>query len=453
MDAAARGVRVLSRLAASMQISEYDDLAQIGAGAQGTTYRARHRESGDIVALKRLELRGLSEWKPVERFEREAKVLRSLSHPGVVRFIDAFEAGDEPAFFIVSEFVEGPTLGALIAQGHRWDEEAATGLLQALLETLAYLHGLSPRVVHRDLKPGNVVMTDGAHPVLIDFGSVSDVGGRTDGGLTLAGTVGYMAPEQAMGAVDPRSDLFALGATVVHALTHVHPSELPRDGLRFDLGSRLGCSQRLRGILERLLEPDPSARFQTASEALAAIRDDAPKQPAAKRALAVRSPSSLVPAAPRAITPALRETISLQRTFSSLSKLQRLPYVMLAAGGSWAAIFLLSSVSTFGPILGMVSFILFILGGLVWLRRSVLQAYATGEDVLGEVEGITNHQGAYIVKFGYNVGGERLQGKFVSRDMIAVRDVSRGDPVHVFYKPGSPRRVVALLPAELEPDS
>ena len=150
----------------------------------------------------------------------------------------------------------------------------------ALLTTLAYLHGLSPPVIHRDIKPANVMLRLDGRPVLVDFGAVGDWTTRVGhGSLTVAGTVGYMAPEQAMGAAGPASDLFALGATMVHALTHCHPADLPRRGLRLLFHDRLGCSADLVAVLEKLVAPDVSERYASAAMALAGSA--APRQAAA----------------------------------------------------------------------------------------------------------------------------------------------------------------------------
>jgi hypothetical protein len=113
---------------------------------------------------------------------------------------------------------------------------------------------------------------DGA-PVLVDFGAVRDWATRTgQGSLTVVGTPGYIAPEQAMGTAVPASDVFALGATMIHALTHCHPTELPRQGLRLMFADRLGCSRAMVAILERMVEPDLTDRYASASEVIADLQ-------------------------------------------------------------------------------------------------------------------------------------------------------------------------------------
>ena len=434
-----------------MRLDDYEDLEQIGAGTFGVTYRARDRESGDLVALKMLAVRDLEGWKPLERFEREAKVLRSLKqkHPGVVRFIDAFEADEEesPKFFIVSEFVEGPTLAELIAKGHRWDESVVTQLLESLLETLEYLHGLSPQVVHRDIKPGNIVMKDGDRPVLIDFGSVIDVMPEHRGELTIAGTAGYMAPEQAMGMIDPRSDLFGVGATILHALTHTHPSEFPRKDLEFDLDTGLSCSVAIRSVLERLLESNPSRRFQTASEALAALRGQA--------SLVVELPANAKetdngkdPCAPREVTPKIKSTLTIVRAISALGPSRIVVFGILTFVASMLAMNLLPGPS--GTPLGLMILMVLLLGGSLWARNAARQRYSRGSAVQGEVESINSVRNGIIVRYNYTVDGQSHRGRFSATDLTALREVDRGDALLVFYEPSAPAQHIALLPGELD---
>ena len=146
---------------------DYELGETLGQGAFGRTVAATHKASGRDVAIKILRLSGLPDWKPVELLEREAKVLRSLVHPGIPAFVEAFEdhgdaadgAGDtgeageggEVRLCIVTARVAGETLAAKLERGDRWTAAQAERLTRELLETLAYLHELSPPVVHRDL--------------------------------------------------------------------------------------------------------------------------------------------------------------------------------------------------------------------------------------------------------------------------------------------------------------
>ncbi|MCR9160037.1 MAG: serine/threonine-protein kinase [Nannocystaceae bacterium] len=440
-----------------MIVADYEGLEQIGAGAFGVTYKATHRTSGQVVALKKLELAGLPEWKPVERFEREAKVLRSLHHRGVVRFVDAFEhAGEgDHAFYIAFEYVHGQTLAERIEAGHRWDEASAVRLLESLLEALEYLHGLSPPVVHRDIKPGNIMLTEGDRPVLIDFGSVADVSPRTDGALTIAGTVGYMAPEQAMGTADSRSDLYGLGATMVHALTHVHPSEFPRDGLDIVLDERTGCSAHVQAVLARMLAPDPNDRFASATAAREALTAPTEDAASAAKALAPREAKSPAPAqttalasTPRPRSPAVDDVFTMRRALS-----EKGPGVVLVP---LVLSLLLSTISTVvapGSLVYLGSLLLipaFVLGSIARTSGQAKQLYTRGVAVEGRVTGVHTSRESTRVTYAYQADGHPYDGALGTSDMLAVRGLEDGSPITVFHHPENPAISVGVLPKELE---
>ena len=262
-------------------LSDYELGETLGQGAFGRTVAATHKASGRDVAVKILRLAGLPDWKPVELLEREAKVLRSLVHPGIPAFVEAFEdhgdAADESGeraevqLCIVTERVAGETLAAKLARGDRWTTAQAERLTRELLETLAYLRELSPPVVHRDVTPGNVMIDEGGRAMLVDFGAVRSLSHQPGQAQTVLGTPGYMAPEQAMGEATPASDLYGLGTTLAHVLTHQHPSQLPREGLRISVEGLLGDAGAVGGVLPGLLAPEASQRFASARAALAVL--------------------------------------------------------------------------------------------------------------------------------------------------------------------------------------
>ena len=274
---------------AMTSLSDYELGETLGQGAFGRTVAATHKASGRDVAVKILRLAGLPDWKPVELLEREAKVLRSLVHPGIPAFVEAFEdhgdAADEsgeasqPAevqLCIVTARVSGETLAARLERGDRWTTAQAERLTRELLETLAYLHELSPPVVHRDVTPGNVMIDAEGRAMLVDFGAVRSLSHQPGQAQTVLGTPGYMAPEQAMGEATPASDLYGLGATLAHVLTHQHPSQLPREGLRISVEGLLGDAGAAARVLPGLLAPEVAARHASARAALAVLDGAAP---------------------------------------------------------------------------------------------------------------------------------------------------------------------------------
>ena len=161
------------------------------------------------------------------------------------------------------ERVEGETLESLRTRG-AFDETEARRFLDCAKQALAYLHGRNPPIVHRDIKPRNVIRRPDGSYVLVDFGAVSEHM-KPRGGSTVVGTVGYMAPEQLQGRALPQTDVYAVGATILAGLSRRDPDQLPHKGLRVDVRSALEgrASADMIAMLEGMLEPDPDLRTMT----------------------------------------------------------------------------------------------------------------------------------------------------------------------------------------------
>jgi len=264
------GFRVLSRIAMSAHSRVY--LAQAPEGAR--------------VALKELVFRLAPDAKRIEAFQREGELLAQLSHPRIPRFLASFTEGTGPQtrLYLAQEFIEGPSLLKQL-QTHRFTEVEVISVGRQVLETLVYLHGLSPRVLHRDIKPANLLARPDGSICLVDFGTARDV---TRGGTvnsTLVGTFGYMPPEQLGGTVSESSDLYSLGATLLHLLSRRPPSELLRGrGLQLEVGEKLNASPAFRTYLARMIAPAPADRFPTAAEALRALEALGHEEPVAEPA-------------------------------------------------------------------------------------------------------------------------------------------------------------------------
>jgi len=243
----------------------------LGEGAQGTTYEAARTEDGALVAIKRFDVRGARSWKDVELAEREARVLATLDHPLVPRYIEHFE--EDGALYLVMQKVEGETLDAILRRDGPLAEHEVRRLLASVDRALTYLHGRASPVIHRDIKPRNVVRRPDGTYVLVDFGAVSELLLRS-GGSTVAGTIGFMAPEQLQGRALPQTDVYALGATALSALTGADPDALPHKGLRVDVRAALGhaVSPGMIDALEQMLEPDPDQRPASLSNVLDGVR-------------------------------------------------------------------------------------------------------------------------------------------------------------------------------------
>jgi serine/threonine protein kinase len=245
-------------------LQRYQIMEPLGSGSQGHTYRAIDRETGAEVAMKVLSLRKTADWKAFELFEREAKVLANLRHPGIPRYHDHFGSEDSGDYFLVMDLVEGRTLAEDLRAHGRLDEARLRSLLLGILDILEYLHGRTPPVIHRDIKPANVIVDSAGGVHLVDFGGVRVVA-QLDGGSTIIGTFGYMAPEQLHGDAGPAVDLYALGATIVALATGRPADELPHEGLAIDL-EQLALPASLRPVLAKLLEPDPRRRARSVAE-------------------------------------------------------------------------------------------------------------------------------------------------------------------------------------------
>ncbi len=247
-------------------LQRYQIMEPLGAGAQGKTYRGIDRVTGTEVAIKVLELRDLGgDWKPFDLFERESQVLRDLRHPAIPRYLDQFTSETGREFFLVMELVEGEPLSRRFGRAGMPQAELLE-LLDHALSILEYLHARHPPVIHRDIKPSNLI----ARPkrkdsplALIDFGGVR-VALAPEGGSTMIGTFGYMAPEQLHGEVTPATDIYALGATLAALAAGTPADRLPRRGLTHDLAAVLPEGP-LRSVLAQMLAPEPAQRLLDAA--------------------------------------------------------------------------------------------------------------------------------------------------------------------------------------------
>ena len=283
--------------AASAEVAESGELLQdrfelreeIGRGGQGKTHLAVDQQSGQQVAVKELSIGQVVEWKTIELFEREAEALESLDHPAIPSYIDSFhldlDEGPGQRFYLVQEYVEGKSLSALIEDGYRSNEEDARSFVDALLEIVNYMHSQSPPVIHRDIKPSNLIQRTNGKLALVDFGAAQLVMPEESGGSTVVGTSGYMPLEQLMGRAVPATDLYAVGATTVHLLSHRHPADLPVVQMRLQFDDYVNVSDDFSRFLHKMLEPHAEDRFQSALEAVRALRAHDPTQQASQAAV------------------------------------------------------------------------------------------------------------------------------------------------------------------------
>jgi hypothetical protein len=235
---------------------------------ESLTVAPRHSHGDDAASFQ---------WS-LESFSREAATLASLDHPGIVKVLRSF-----PAFgtaYFVMPFVEGMALDGVIqqreARGERFAEEELLGLLNRLLDALGHLHANG--IYHRDIKPGNILITRNGIPVLIDFGSARQL--VSERSMTVIESPGYTPFEQlqSRGNVGPWSDLYALAGTLYKAITFETPPKA-NDRVRHDPARILASDPSLTGrfnrdflaALDRAFRPDERERWQTAGEWLSVL--------------------------------------------------------------------------------------------------------------------------------------------------------------------------------------
>jgi hypothetical protein len=251
--------------------NRYQIVELLGQGSFGATYAALDRVSGDRVALKTLSLRDIQDWKALDLFDREAKVLATLNHPGIPRYLDYFQIDEDRdrQFCLVQALVAGQSLAQWVEQGWHPSETEVKEIATKILHILHYLHALYPPVIHRDLKPQNIIRAEDGTVSLVDFGAVQEAYRNTiSRGGTFVGTLGYMPPEQFRGEAFPASDLYSLGATLVFLLTGQSPTDLPQKRLKIDFRACVTLSPTFADWLDIILEPTVEDRFQSAAEAL-----------------------------------------------------------------------------------------------------------------------------------------------------------------------------------------
>lgn len=192
----------------------YEIVRVLGQGGIGVTYAAIDLQSNQQVALKALSLRRLNDFKVLDLFEREARTLEQLNHPAIPRYLNYFQIdqSDNRSFYLVQQLAEGQTLTTLVETGWRPTEAEVKQIAIQILTILVYLQELTPPVIHRDIKPQNIVYREDGQVVLVDFGAVQDTYHNTmTGGSTVVGTYGYMAPEQFRGQAVLSTDLYGVG--------------------------------------------------------------------------------------------------------------------------------------------------------------------------------------------------------------------------------------------------
>jgi serine/threonine protein kinase len=300
---------------------------RLGTGGIGDVFAAYDRRLGRPVAIKFLRA-GIGDTRARARFEREARMAARFNHPHAVTIYDVGERDHEP--YLVLELVDGASLSQMLAERSRLEPDETIAIADQVLDALGAAH--TQGLVHRDVKPANILLTREHIAKLADFGIAKAMADAT-GGVTmtgeLIGTPRYLSPEQVTGhPATPRSDLYAVGVVLYEMLAGTPPfvGETPiatalahqREALPSLASRRPGLDPRLVAAVERALEKDPAHRFADATEMRHAL---APLPPHATAPLAAGVPADALTMADGALldhgatrtetlrAPASRETV------------------------------------------------------------------------------------------------------------------------------------------------
>jgi serine/threonine protein kinase len=263
------------------EIPGYEILGSLGTGGTSDVFRAREKKTGATLALKVLKPAATRHEATRAAFIAEARLLEKLEHPGLVKGYGVAKSGN--TYFARLECIEGRTLLEILDQGSAFQETIALRVVLEAAEVLAYL--ASQSVVHRDVKPGNVMLSDEGTVKLIDLGFAASPDARTPAKEgTTVGTVAYVSPEQAKGsaAADLRSDIYSLGVTLFHLVVGRLPFESSNDSevLRMQVMQTLssgelkgrGFSPHLHYFIEKMMAKDAEHRYQSWPELIDDVR-------------------------------------------------------------------------------------------------------------------------------------------------------------------------------------
>lgn len=258
----------------------YEIQQQLGERPGQQTLLALDRQTHDLVVIKLLTFSSELKWETFKLFEREARTLKELTHPAIPRYLDYFdvETTSGKGFALVQSYINASSLAEQVKAGRTFNETELKQIAKATLEVLIYLHKRYPPIIHRDIKPGNILLTDRSgnsvgQVYLVDFGSVQAA--ASEGGTrTIVGTYGYMPPEQFGERAVPASDLYALGATLIYLASGQHPADLPQRNLRICFENYVSLSTNFIDWLQWMTEPSLEQRLESASHALQTLEQE-----------------------------------------------------------------------------------------------------------------------------------------------------------------------------------
>lgn len=259
-------------------VNRYEICQQLSKKAARQTFLAKDLHTPQLVIIKTLQLGQEFQWDDLKLFEREAKTLQNLNHPGIPKYLDYFESEIDniKSFFLIQTYIDAPSLETVIRNGRKFSEVEVIELAESFLNILTYLHEQIPPIIHRDIKPSNILLTNRSgnsigNLYLVDFGSVQTVASKDSGTITIVGSYGYMPFEQFSGQTTIASDLYSFGMTLIYLMTGVHPAELPQVNGRVQF-KNIAINNKLIRWLEKMTHPFADQRFDSAKVAIAELK-------------------------------------------------------------------------------------------------------------------------------------------------------------------------------------
>lgn len=264
------------QLAAGTLLAErYRIVKRIGGGGMGSVYRAEDRNLANrTVAVKEMIEMFADESareKAIEDFRRESELLARLEHPSIPTIYDYFFDQSRGRYYLVMKYIDGGDLAMRQKEaGGKVDELTVTQWAIQICDVLDFIHSQDPPIIYRDLKPANLMIDSRSNRImLVDFGIARFVAPQQQKGVTAIGTMGYAPPELFAGNVEPRSDIYSLGATMFHLLTGVDPQDNPLLVFDFARNPRPrqinpDLSVHMEEMLCRAVEYKPENRFDSA---------------------------------------------------------------------------------------------------------------------------------------------------------------------------------------------
>lgn len=256
-------------------VGSYQILRTLGRGGMGTTYLAWDRNrtvqnAPMLLVLKEMNADMARIAKARELFEREARILKSLEHPGIPKYYDFFVENNRK--YIVMELIHGHNLEQFVNQRGAMDPNRTISWMIQICDILGYLHHLDPPLIHRDIKPANLMLRNlDSRLMLLDFGAVKELGTALE---TRIGVEGYSAPEQYRGKPCPQSDIYGVGTTIIFLLTGKAPMQYYRyqsNKFEFDIENIPNLPANLAQVLKIACQAEPRDRYQTAQELAQAL--------------------------------------------------------------------------------------------------------------------------------------------------------------------------------------